>query len=183
MRARSEREYPVSSVNFMPSSLLATPYAGPAMTTTRQANHSSDRGIRRRGRGRLTAAFLLATVLAALLIGTGTAFAHAEVIKSDPPNGGLVATMPSQLSLQFSEGIATIQVHVADSAGQRYDAAAASIDTNDHSMAMIPLRTGANGTYTVTWSNLSEDGHTSGGSFFFFVGNSLPDRSPSSGAT
>lgn len=148
------------------------------MTSVLRATQLASDGRRSRAApGRWLAALLvLGVAVAALLIGTGVALAHTELIQSDPPNGGLVATMPSQISLRFSEGIATIKVHVSDSAAQQYDSGA-EIDSSDHRMAMISLRPGGNGTYTVTWNALSEDGHTSGGSFFFFVGDKLPDRS------
>jgi copper transport protein len=130
----------------------------------------------RRGRRTLVSVLLLAVAVATLLVGTGTALAHAELVKSDPPNGGLVAGMPAQVSLQYSEGVATLSVWVTDAGGQHYESGLPTIKADDHSSATVLLKTGGNGIYTVTWNALSEDGHTTGGSFFFIVGDKLPDR-------
>lgn len=130
------------------------------------------------GRRRGTCASLaLASLLIGLIAGVASALAsaspasaHAELLATDPADGAVVDAAPSEVTLQFTEGV-DLQpdgVRVLDDAGERVDLgeAAASDAT-----VVAPLRDGlARGSYVVAWRVVSVDGHSVRGSFTFSIG-------------
>lgn len=84
----------------------------------------------------------------------GTAQAHTHLKKSVPAAGASVATAPSELRLQFDEGIEAnvSEVRVETNAGQPVAAGPATSDPNDKTAVVLrlpePLKPGA---YTVSW--------------------------------
>lgn len=123
---------------------------------------------------RLPAALLtVLTLLGVVLLGPSPAQAHSELVRSDPPAGGLVAEGRTELSLHFAEGIypqaSTFGLHTID--GDPVDVGvAASADGSD---GFVQLETVAleRAIYVLDWQVLSrEDGHTTGGSLLFGAG-------------
>src|SRR5947207_12342489 len=112
------------------------------------------------GRSTACAVLLLAACLLAVLTGGGVAAAHAQLVRSDPPNGGRVDAMPDHVSLEFSEAVVTLDTKVTSSSQERFDAGPAQIRGGDARFASVPLRTGPNGIYTFSWQALADDGHT-----------------------
>ncbi|KND31751.1 copper resistance CopC/CopD family protein [Streptomyces acidiscabies] len=114
---------------------------------------------------------LFLAVTGALLAGAAPASAHAALTGSDPTQGSVVAQAPTQVTLTFSEKIATDRdsVRVLDPKGNRVDAGAAN-NTGGSSYA-VPLRSGLpDGTYTVTYQIVSEDSHPVAGAYTFSIG-------------
>jgi methionine-rich copper-binding protein CopC len=124
---------------------------------------------------RLAMSRLLTTKLVASLAFTmiaTAAFAHAQLQKAVPAVGGVVTASPTEIRLNFSEGVeprfSGVQLQAAD--GQVVGTGAASVDPADKSTLIIPVKsTLAPGSYKVTWHVVSVDTHKTQGSFTFTV--------------
>jgi len=114
-----------------------------------------------------------ASIVVLALVGmTSVAWAHADLLSSDPASGSTVQTAPTRLVLNYSEepDPQLSQVELLNSSG-------ASVDTGSPSLQgqktlVVPI-TGdmPDGVYTVSWSAVSvDDGHTTTDSFSFGVG-------------
>ena len=118
-----------------------------------------------------TLALLLVAVLGVLLAGAGPASAHAALTGSDPAQGVVVDKAPSQVTLTFSEKVATSEdsLRVLDPKGKRVDTGKPS-NVSGTSYA-VPLHGGlSDGTYTVSWQVVSADSHPVAGAFTFSIG-------------
>jgi copper resistance protein C len=107
--------------------------------------------------------------LGILLDGLAESHAHALLKAATPAVGSTVKTMPSELTIVFSEAVeprfSSIEVH---------DAAGARIDKNDPHTApdnanrlTVTLRPAPPGTYTVIWHAVSVDTHRTQGRYGF----------------
>ncbi|MGW2518735.1 copper resistance CopC/CopD family protein [Streptomyces sp. NPDC001617] len=118
-----------------------------------------------------TMVLLFLAVIGALLAGAGPASAHAALTGSDPAQGVVVDKAPSQVTLTFSEKVATNSdsLRVLDPKGKRVDTGKPS-DISGTTYA-VPLHSGLpDGTYTVAWQVVSADSHPVAGAFTFSVG-------------
>ncbi|MEV6942731.1 copper resistance protein CopC [Streptomyces sp. NPDC051172] len=118
-----------------------------------------------------TLALLFLAVLGVLLAGAGPASAHAALTGSDPAQGVVVDKAPSQVTLTFSEKVATSDdsLRVLDPKGKRVDTGKPS-NVSGTSYA-VPLHSGlSDGTYTVAWQVVSADSHPVAGAFTFSIG-------------
>ncbi len=99
--------------------------------------------------------------------------AHAVLVESQPAADSLVQDPPEEVLLTFSEGIsiASDGVTLLDPAGEPVDDVR-SVASADVVRASVP-ELDRDGSYTVTWSVVSADGHPLRGSFLFH----LRDRS------
>ena len=105
----------------------------------------------------------------------GSALAHADYERSEPPAGALVAAAPTQVRIYFTQelfrrqGMNGIQVYAAD--GERVDLDDAAIDDDNRRLMTVSLKPGlADGDYVVRWFALSaDDGHEGEGEFSFAV--------------
>ena len=105
----------------------------------------------------LVAVALLAVALVLVLPSTGV-FAHAELQKSEPPNGGTLATTPAELTLHFSQNLVTAQSWVAIRDAQGGDTQLkVSFDANDKKVMRATTPQLPPGTYTIRWQSLSAD--------------------------
>ena len=105
----------------------------------------------------LVAVALLAVALVLVLPVTGV-FAHAELQKSEPPNGGTLATTPAELTLRFSQNLVTAQSWVAIRDAQGGDTQLkVSFDPNDKKVMRATTPQLQPGTYTIRWQSLSAD--------------------------
>ncbi|MGW7105276.1 copper resistance CopC/CopD family protein [Streptomyces xanthophaeus] len=119
-------------------------------------------------------ALVLAALLAALFTAASPATAHAALTASDPKDGAVVATAPSQVTLSFSEQVAMgdDSIRVLDPQGRRVDTG----ELRDMCSGNVirygtALHSGLpNGTYTVAWQAVSADSHPISGAFTFSVG-------------
>ena len=107
---------------------------------------------------------------AALLLITGTALAHARLVKSDPAADAQVPS-PKAITLTFNEALSPafskVQVGMADGAKV---AATSAVSADKKSLIATPTSALAPGTYTVSWQAASsDDGHKMEGKFNFTV--------------
>ena len=113
-----------------------------------------------------------AACLAALvvLLVPAAASAHAYLIGSKPADRAVLVTAPREVRLEFSEGVRPGPgIEVVRNGGGSVLAGPASAQGRD---LVLPLRRGLqDGAYTVRWSALSDDGHTTGGVLAFGVGS------------
>ncbi|MEU6143373.1 copper resistance protein CopC [Streptomyces sp. NPDC047081] len=118
-----------------------------------------------------TLVLLFLAVMGALLAGAGPASAHAALTGSDPASGVVVDKAPTQVTLTFSEKVATSgdSVRVLDPKGKRVDTGKAT-DVSGTTYS-VPLHSGLpDGTYTVAWQVVSADSHPVAGAFTFSIG-------------
>ncbi len=123
----------------------------------------------------------IVTVVCALLgvlVGAGSAAAHAVLISSDPEQGAVVATAPTTVSLTFSEPVAVAAegIRIFGPDGAQLDTGRAAA-LGRASTVGVGLRSGAQrGTYTVAWRVMSADSHPVAGGFTFSVGHPSAHR-------
>jgi methionine-rich copper-binding protein CopC len=103
---------------------------------------------------------------------TGQALAHAELKSATPPVNGIVTTSPSELDLEFSEGVnlAFTGVTLKGPGKKTVATGKPALQAGDDAKLAVPLPgILAAGTYTVAWQALSTDGHKTHGSYTFTV--------------
>ncbi|WP_405871188.1 copper resistance CopC/CopD family protein [Streptomyces sp. NBC_00005] len=118
-----------------------------------------------------TLALLCLAVIGMLFAAAGPASAHAALTGSDPSQGVVVDKAPSEVTLTFSEKVATSadSLRVLDPKGKRVDNSKPT-DVSGTSYA-VQLHGGlADGTYTVAWQVVSADSHPVAGAFTFSIG-------------
>lgn len=122
-------------------------------------------------RARLLMVFAVsATGLFAL---AGVAGAHASLSSSDPADGALLQSSPSQVTLTFTErpDPALTIVHVLNRAGAQVESGPAEPVPGQPFQIREPVGALPDGVYTVTWRTVSEaDGHVTASAFSFGVG-------------
>ena len=123
---------------------------------------------------RARSAALLGAVIMVLgiLLGAGTASAHAELLSSFPANQQLLEEGPTEIALQFTEAVDPIEpgIRLLDANGDEVEIGAVDQTAgSDRMRASIPT-TLADGTYVVAWQGVSADSHRVRGSFTFSVG-------------
>ncbi len=148
---------------------------GPARSAP--ATHPAPRGPRAVGR-----ALRVVLVAVALLLGVATsASAHATLERSDPPNGGMVATGRTSLTLWYGEAITT----AASTFSLHGDAGDVPLTVAVDEGGRVVHLTSApleRGTYTLTWAVVAADGHPTRGTVLFGSGF-RPDGIPAADST
>ena len=139
--------------------------------------------------GRALMRLLRAAAVVALL-GLGlapAASAHATLERSDPPNGGMVATGRTTLTLWYGEAITESASSFTVQGDQGAVPATVALDDGDQvvHLTTAPLE---RGTYTLSWAVVAADGHPTKGTVIFGSGfrpdgipnadSSLPDALP-----
>src|SRR5499427_8021063 len=118
---------------------------------------------------------------AALILGAGAAMlllaqpasAHADLVRSDPPNGSVLAHAPSVARLWFSEEISPrfSSARVVDRTGATIAGSRAHVEGGDPQQLTVALPSLGRGTYGLAWRVLAEDdGHATSGVVVFTVG-------------
>lgn len=118
-----------------------------------------------------------AFICAALLCGVATAQAHVRVESVKPADKSHVQA-PAAIELGFSE-----PAYLAELTLQRGKEPARKLKiptTEDSVVVTVPLPPLAAGTYVVTYSVQSDDGHTTKGRFTFTVEAAVPAQSGAS---
>ncbi|MET8179949.1 copper resistance protein CopC [Streptomyces sp. NPDC005336] len=116
---------------------------------------------------------LLAVLLCALSVGASSASAHAALTSTGPGDGSVVKTAPTEVTLNFSEGVLLSKdsVRVLDPKGKRVDTGKTGHAGGKASTAAVGLHSGLpDGTFTVAWKAVSEDSHPVSGAFTFSIG-------------
>jgi methionine-rich copper-binding protein CopC len=115
---------------------------------------------------------LLAGALAALML-TQTvvpAVAHAKLLSAVPKADGMAMPMPASLRLNFSEvpELAFSRVSVTGPDNQPVAAGKPGAATDDPNALVVPLPANLpEGTYTVEWTAVTDDGHKTSGTYTF----------------
>ncbi|MBL0387197.1 copper resistance protein CopC [Tumebacillus sp. ITR2] len=104
-------------------------------------------------------------------------FAHANLIKTSPFNGGVVATSPERVTLEFNEPLEPdlIGLKLYDWNGKQLSLEKPHVTSGKPTEMQSPLPQLEQGTYTVAWSVISEDGHPVNGSISFSIGTRSAD--------
>ena len=99
--------------------------------------------------------------------GAGPAWAHAHLVKSDPPVGGSTSPIDT-LRLTFSEGVEIkfSKFEVTDASGKEVGPGKDALDPGDDKVVVLtlPSKLGP-GAYTVHWHVVSVDTHHTEGTF------------------
>lgn len=109
------------------------------------------------------------------LLGTSSAFAHAQLIKSNPANKAELKQAPAQVELWFNElldnGFNSIEVIPAAELPSKTHANFAKgdpkVDAKDRTHISVELQPLKPGEYVVQYRILSRDGHTATGRVAF----------------
>jgi copper resistance protein C len=112
--------------------------------------------------------------LALTVCACSTAYAHAHLLQSAPAAGTVVTAAPGVLRLDFSEGLQLAFTGVTLRGPDRaiVSTGHARLAAKDDKELLVPLpRALTRGQYTVEWHALSNDGHTTRGSYGFSVAN------------
>ncbi|MFN2595370.1 MAG: copper resistance protein CopC [Actinomycetota bacterium] len=112
--------------------------------------------------------WLVLALTAVILIAPTTAFAHAELDKSDPAANSTVASVPAQTTLSFTEAPAVDSpIRVLDgckknvNSGQTVNGKAIAVTLSDSAQP---------GLWNVVWKSISaDDGHVEHGQYSFTV--------------
>ena len=110
----------------------------------------------------------LIAVVAALVLGSTAAHAHAFLDHASPRVGSTVRSAPHEVTLTFTQ-----KLEPSFSSAQVRDASGARVDQGAHADGMVlhvPVKSLPPGTYKVHWRVLSVDTHTTEGNFSFRVG-------------
>lgn len=114
-------------------------------------------------------------VPALLLLGLGAAgraHAHAEVLRSTPADGAVLATPPTEVELVFTGPMQVSAIRLFDAGGREIalrregsrTARVTAIRATVQGPALAP------GAYRIDYRGISEDGHVGGGSVHFRLG-------------
>ncbi len=113
-----------------------------------------------------------ALVVALVMLFAAPASAHAELLSTDPSNGGVYDSAPKAITLRFSEGVEValggIRVYTGDR--ERVVTGKPEHPNGQQSVVTASLPKLDNGTYVVTWRVTSADSHPIDGAYTFQVG-------------
>lgn len=122
---------------------------------------------------RITIAFMLALIIS--LGQWNNAWAHADLVKSEPAAGAALITPPSEIRLFFNQAVKKgTTARVLDAQGQQVDNKDGKIDLNDldHKTFILTVPSLPPGSYTVMWTSVSDDdGDSKDGTFNFAIGS------------
>lgn len=118
-------------------------------------------------RALLTVAVLLSWLAAGVLVGAGTAAAHATVIATDPVDNASLTQAPATVSATFSEALQPkfAAMTVVGPDGNLWSTGDPRVE---EAVLSVGVRTlGPSGSYTVNYRVTSADGHVISGSWKF----------------
>jgi methionine-rich copper-binding protein CopC len=97
--------------------------------------------------------------------------AHAIVVRTSPPQGGVAAKDISRIDVWYDAGIrdSLAALAVVSAEGQRVDKRDAAIDSADPAHVSVSVNPLSPGKYTVRYRALSADGHLVSGAWDFEV--------------
>jgi copper transport protein len=116
----------------------------------------------------------LAIAILAALAAPGAAFAHANLVRSVPANGAVLARPPAVVRIVFDDSVQTGPgIEVIRNGGGSVLAGHPHVE---HGRTLVvPVRRAlAGGAYSVRWSVISDDGHLESGVLAFAVGLGRP---------
>jgi copper transport protein len=129
---------------------------------------------------------LVALVVALVVVVAAPASAHAELLSTDPSNGGVYDKPPTAVTLRFSEGVEVslggVRVYTSDR--ERVVTGTPEHPNGQQSVVTTSLPKLDEGTYVVTWRVTSADSHPIDGAYTFQVGSkaTLSDKNAQTAA-
>ncbi|MCS5734222.1 copper resistance CopC family protein [Herbiconiux daphne] len=124
-----------------------------------------------RTRAGLGALIVLGAATLAVVVPTGAASAHDDVVSSNPAADSSIDSDPGVVTLDFSEALYTsgqnpdgFAAQVIDSEGLHYESGCVAVDG---AQLTAPVALGDAGAYVVVWRVASNDGHPTSGQFEF----------------
>jgi putative copper export protein/methionine-rich copper-binding protein CopC len=107
--------------------------------------------------------------VAALAVMAGPAFAHAELVQSQPGYGDALTAAPEKFVLTFSEAmeLRAARLGLTEARGKPETLVAPTFGSDDHRTVDVGLPPLSPGSYTLTWFFLGNDGHVMGGEIAF----------------
>ena len=116
---------------------------------------------------------VLVVLAAGLLLGSGTASAHASLISTTPTTGTHVDDAPSELTLQLNEPVTLIEgsAQLIDGDGKTFDFSDVRVDDGQRRIVLVPAVTVQDGAYLATARVVSADTHVVSLSIQFTVGS------------
>lgn len=114
---------------------------------------------------------IAATVVAAAVMASPGAWAHATLKSSSPAAGATVNATPKEIALTFNEKVeqAFSNITVADDAGKEVATEKAKVDEANPTILRLTLPSLSAGTYSVAWTVAGHDGHRRKGDFKFTI--------------
>jgi copper transport protein len=112
----------------------------------------------------------LGAVVVFLLVTAVPAWAHATLSSSSPADGAVLTALPPAVMLTFDEPVrpVTADIEVLDPDGRSVGGV---VGANGPMVTVGLPRSGAPGTYTLTWRVISADSHPVGGAISFSLGH------------
>lgn len=113
---------------------------------------------------------VLGALALALALPPGPAFAHAELLSTDPVDGAVMLSAPSTVSFTFDETVSFVPdgFQLYDGSGTHFTVPAH--ETNETVQVTLPNDL-ADGSYVVGWRVVSDDSHPESGLLRFAVGH------------
>lgn len=107
-------------------------------------------------------------VLCCVLMPAQAAWAHAQLLSSDPVANAIFETAPEAVELNFNEPVSPLAIRLIAPDGSTVDL---TDDTSGGALVSIPIPDRvADGTQVLSWRVVSADGHPIGGSLVFSIG-------------
>jgi hypothetical protein len=122
--------------------------------------------------------FLGAVIAIAACLPIQSAFAHASLVKAEPPRRAVLAKPPAQVRLWFNEEIEADYASLAVLDGDKHPVTDVKphVATDDRKSIILPLPELTPGKYSVKFRVLSVDGHVVDSSFEFTVKGTVQDK-------
>lgn len=107
-------------------------------------------------------------VLGCILMPAQSAWAHAQLLSSDPVANAIFETAPGAVELTFNEPVSPLAIRLISPDGSAVDL---TEETSDGAVVSIQIPNGiTDGTQVLSWRVVSADGHPIGGSLIFSIG-------------
>ena len=111
---------------------------------------------------------LVGIVLGLALSSTGAAWAHAQLLTTDPAENAVLGAAPEQITLTFNEPVTPLTLRLIGPDGGPSDITDEAIG-GEHVTVTLPAELDG-GTYVLSWRVVSTDGHPIGSSLVFSIG-------------
>ncbi len=115
--------------------------------------------------------FLITAAMAAAVVASPFAAAHASLKSSNPEAGASLASAPKEITLTFNEKVeeAFSTITLSDGKGKSVVSDKAKVDAANPAILRLNAPALTAGSYTVTWAVAGHDGHRRKGDFKFTV--------------
>jgi copper transport protein len=118
----------------------------------------------------------IACTLFVALVHAGAAFAHASLVRSEPPDRAVVAQVPATITLVFNEPVSPVVLRLVGPNGDSEQLN--DVVAENATLIIRPPQALTPGTQLVSWRVISADGHPVGGALTFSVGAPSTQAAP-----